>query len=159
MKIRIFGDIASGKSTLANKLGKEFKIPVFSTDDFMYKIKYTKKRSEFERKKIASKIIKKNNWIIEGTHHSDWIGDAAKRADLIIVFNVSLFTLIFRIIKRTIFEEKSKQKFRDMFRLIKMLLKYSKEDNIAYRKIALTKKHLISDTILVNDVKKVLNKK
>jgi hypothetical protein len=46
-----------------------------------------------------------------------------------------------------------------MFRLIKMLLKYSKEDNIAYRKIALTKKHLISDTILVNDVKKVLNKK
>ena len=58
MKIRIFGGIASGKSTLAKKLGKKLNIPVYSTDDFVY-TKDFKRRNEKERIKIINSKLKK----------------------------------------------------------------------------------------------------
>ena len=158
MKIRIFGDIASGKTTLAKKLGKELGASVFSTDNFVYKKKYVTKRSPKERALLVNQAIKKKNWVVEGVHHSEWISSAAQKADIIIVFQVPLRKLVYRIIKRTIFEEKGKRKIRDMLKLIFMLLRDSKKDIVAYKKIAKTKKHIISSKITVEDVKRKLNK-
>jgi adenylate kinase family enzyme len=158
MKIRIFGDIASGKSTLAKKLGNELGVSVFTTDECVYLKKYAKKRSTSERKKLAEKIIIQKNWIIEGVHHSDWIRGAAKKSDLIIIFDVWTPKLIYRIIKRTIFEEKQNNKFKSMVTLIKMLLRDSKDDLRAYKKIAKNKNHLIGSNFSISQIKSALAK-
>ncbi|MFA5763289.1 MAG: hypothetical protein WC915_00580 [archaeon] len=158
MRIRIFGDIASGKSTLAKKLNRELNIPVFTTDEFVYLEKYTKKRSIKERNKLADKIIKQKDWIIEGVHHSDWIKGASEKADLIIIFDVCLPRLIFRIIKRTIFQTSWDNKFKSMVTLIKMLLRDSKNDLIAYKNIAKSKNYLIGPKFSVKEIVDSLSK-
>ncbi|MFA6520742.1 MAG: hypothetical protein WCT44_04030 [Candidatus Paceibacterota bacterium] len=65
-KIIITGDSGRGKSTLAQKLSKKLNIKHYSTDDFLWKTKY----SEMEDKKLAEKnigeIYKGDEWIVEG---------------------------------------------------------------------------------------------
>lgn len=65
-KIIITGDSGRGKSTLASNLSKKLNIKHYSTDDFLWKKKY----SEMEDKKLAEdnigKVYKEDEWIVEG---------------------------------------------------------------------------------------------
>ncbi len=61
------GDSCRGKTTLALKLAKKLEIPHFSTDDFFYEVKFTKKREKQESIDKIIEIYKKDKWIVEGT--------------------------------------------------------------------------------------------
>ena len=65
-RIIITGDSRRGKSSLAKKLSGKLNVEFYSTDDFLWK----KKFSEMEDKKLAEKnigeIYKKDEWIVEG---------------------------------------------------------------------------------------------
>lgn len=66
----IFGIVASGKTTLARKLSKQFNVPHYEGDciawGFPGEERY--KRSDIDQEKIIFDIDKKGNWIIEGTY-------------------------------------------------------------------------------------------
>lgn len=156
MRIRIFGDIATGKTTLAKNIALEFKTPIFSTDDFVYSDKYVKKRPIKEREKIVGKTVHKKDWIIEGVHHSGWVKTVADHADLIIILKASRIKLVYRIIKRTFFEERGIKKFRTMLNLGYMLFRDSKNDSKAYERIAKSKNCLIGSEISIEDIKRAL---
>jgi len=85
-KIIIFGQIASGKTTLAEKISKKVKIKIYCTDDLAYKKKWTLKATKEEFLRKLKKIVKKERWIIEGAH-SEWLYPAIKKADLVIFIN------------------------------------------------------------------------
>lgn len=66
-KILIVGDACRGKSTLASKLSSKLGIPHHSTDDFLYKIKFTKYRDQQEAICLMQKVFEADSWIVEGT--------------------------------------------------------------------------------------------
>ena len=66
-RILIVGDACRGKSTLASKISKKLGIPNYSTDDFFYEIKFTKRRDKEESIRDILKIYEKEEWVVEGT--------------------------------------------------------------------------------------------
>lgn len=99
-KIFIIGSSGSGKSYLAKILSKKYKIKHFDLDDIFWEQKYSKKRSEANKKKEVTKIIQKNNgWIIEGIFHS-FVQEIIKEADEIIWLDIHKNILSWRIFKR-----------------------------------------------------------
>jgi|SRR3989344_452925 len=66
-KILIVGDAARGKSALASKISSKLGVQHYSTDDFLYEIKFTKYRDEQEAVNNISKVFKNEKWIVEGT--------------------------------------------------------------------------------------------
>ena len=98
MKIMIFGDVATGKSTFAKKLGKSLNIPVIHLDKVMDDIG----RDNNEKiKEVIFSEADKGDWIIEGNAFSrDPDGYRISRADKIIVFKSSrIRSFIFYIIR------------------------------------------------------------
>lgn len=154
MKIRIFGSIASGKSALANFLGKKLSIPVYCTDDIVYTRPFIDRRNEKERIAIINKTLKKG-WIVEGVHYASWCRKTYDGADLIIVMDRSIFLLSYRIITRCLFKEKSHYKnvFSNIYDLLKMLFRDHYNDMKGYKRIASKKPYYILKN---NDYKSVL---
>ncbi len=67
MKIFITGPVASGKSTLANSLGEELDINVYSIDRIVHDDDNNCKRDIETQRNIINNIIRNNKeWIIEG---------------------------------------------------------------------------------------------
>ena len=66
-KIIIIGEAGRGKSTLAEKLSKKMGIPHYSTDDYFFDVKFTKRRDKEQSIKDISKIYLGEKWIVEGT--------------------------------------------------------------------------------------------
>ena len=98
-RIHIFGCWASGKSTLADKLGDQFGLPVYHLDDLKYKNCFTKERSVEERISLLEEITYKESWITEGTWTS-YAKSAFHQADFLIYNNVSKRTALSRAQKR-----------------------------------------------------------
>lgn len=67
-KITIFGTPGSGKTTLAIRLGLEFKIPVYYLDKLLCE-KGWKLRNKEDFLKDQLAIISKDKWIIDGFSH------------------------------------------------------------------------------------------
>ncbi len=133
MKIRIFGGIASGKSSLAKYLSKHLNIPAYCTDDFVY-THFGNRRSEPDRVRLIKKTLR-SSWIVEGVHFADWVKYTYLNADIIIIIKKSKFVLAKRIIARTLNEERShyKSKFLDIFW---MMLRDTSKEMKEYTKIA-----------------------
>jgi adenylate kinase family enzyme len=66
-KIIIIGDSGRGKSTLAMKIAHKLNIPFFSTDDFLYDVKYSVYRNKQKAINDISKIYDTEKWIVEGS--------------------------------------------------------------------------------------------
>lgn len=145
MKIRIFGGIASGKSTLATELGKKLHIPVYSTDDFVY-TKDFKRRSEKERTKLIHTKLKES-WIVEGVHFAKWCEKTYAEADKIIILDIPKRVLAKRIITRTFKREKKhyKNKYFDTIRLIWMMFRDTNKEMKEYKRIAKNKKIILKN--------------
>lgn len=101
-KICIIGNIASGKTRLANKLSKKYKISVTHVDSIQFDQKLNIKNQELTR--LALNDIQKNNqWIIDGYGPLDLLEKRFQQADQIIfldppvIFN--FFWLTYRMIK------------------------------------------------------------
>ena len=146
MKIRIFGGIASGKSTLAKYLGKQLQIPVFCTDDFVYTPKYGKRRIESERIKLIHKRLK-SSWIVEGVHYAKWVEYTYKNSDIVIIIDLPKLLLAKRILKRTFKEEKHhySNKVINSIRLLWMMFRDTSKEIKEYIRLAnkYDKKYLI----------------
>lgn len=106
MKVLIIGIVASGKSTLANRLGKESNIDVYEIDSIVHDDINNVKRSCKEQTNIIMNIDKKDNWIIEGTLRKN-LYFLLDMADKIIYIDIPL-----RIRKRRIITRYIKQKLK-----------------------------------------------
>lgn len=100
MKITICGVPASGKSTLANKLGNTLNIPVFHLDKIFWKDNGVF-ASQAEGIEKVEEILKKSSWILEGSMpRSKTFDMRIAKADTIIIFDIPLWKILWRQTKR-----------------------------------------------------------
>jgi len=156
-RIYILGTSGSGKSYLAGILSKKLSIPRYDLDNILYHVKYTKKRKVENRIKMLKPLAKKKKWILEGVYGS-WIEDALKKADIVIVLDIPLRILAWRILSRY-FKRigKEKESLKDAIDLIRYASKYKKGDHSSGYKshMNLIKKYQLKKIIIKN--KKELN--
>ncbi|HSZ24576.1 MAG TPA: hypothetical protein VK766_02600 [Cytophagaceae bacterium] len=89
MKILIIGNGGTGKSTLADRMGKDLHLPVTYLDLIMWN-KDWERLSEKEFKKQISKIISDKDWIIEGWGYHSTLFDRIEKAEIIIYLQYPL---------------------------------------------------------------------
>ncbi|MGM9881902.1 MAG: hypothetical protein ACI31S_03550 [Bacilli bacterium] len=160
MKVLIIGIVASGKSTLANRLGRENNIDVYEIDSIVHDDINNVKRSFKEQTNIIMNINKKNNWIIEGTLRKNlyFLLDVA---DKIIYIDIPI-----RIRKRRIITRYIKQKLKmensnykptlDMIKKMNIwTYEFEKDKGVFEKNLNKYKKKLI----ILDSVKKVNNYK
>ena len=93
MKIYITGSAGSGKTTYANKVAGELKIPLYKTDDF-----YNEKEKRMFTVEEIKKVVKiDSDWIIEGAYY---IPEYVKAADKVIYLQIGVLETVSRILKR-----------------------------------------------------------
>lgn len=98
-KIAIIGSGGSGKSTLSQRLGKEFELPVYHLDTLYWKPGWCKPESE-EWADIQKKLCQQASWIVDGNYVST-LDIRLDTCDTVIFLDVNRFTCIYRVIKRT----------------------------------------------------------
>lgn len=86
-KISIIGGPGTGKSTLANNLGKELNLPVYHLDAIDY-FKNWQKRDEKERDEIILEKTAEEKWVIDGTYRGT-LEKRVEKSDMIIFLNYS----------------------------------------------------------------------
>lgn len=99
-KICIIGCSGTGKTTLANNLGKELKLPVYHLDGINYFSNW-EARDKNERDKIILEKINEDKWIIDGTYNSTLL-QRLEKSDFIIFLDYSSFAQISGVIGRFI---------------------------------------------------------
>ncbi len=82
-RILIIGDAGSGKTTLSRKVQNLLHIPAASTDDALWKKKFTEHRNRDEALALMKNIYEQESWIVEGTTRF-LLEPGIRRADLII---------------------------------------------------------------------------
>ncbi len=99
-KILIIGESGRGKSTLARKLADRFSLPLYSTDDFFWKTKFTEPNDRQKSIIDIKSIYATDMWIVEGSSNH-LIVPGLERADVIInlVFR-NIFAQWWSLIKR-----------------------------------------------------------
>ena len=138
-KVQIVGDSGRGKTTLATALSKKLNIPIYSTDDFFWKVKFTEPNNQEESVKEIKKIYEKSKWLVEGSTTrliSPGLGDS----DLIINLEFrNLFQQYISIISRS-----SGRENENSLGLIKFLIYITrKRYGIGYKKGILKQKKFL----------------
>ena len=142
MKIHIIGGPGSGKTFLAEKLSKELGIKHYDLDDIQWDNSaksYGTKRDPKERAAILDKILKEDDWIIEGVYYA-WCGRCFEDADKIYLLNVPRRTYRYRIIRRFIrrklgIEKGKKETLKSLSALLKWADKFQRENLVEIKKI------------------------
>lgn len=130
MKILIFGIVASGKTTLADRLSKELGISYYEGDCIAWGFPGEKryKRSEKEQKEIIYQINENESWIIEGTYRESQkiLYDLA---DKIIFLDTPLWVRRYRIILRFIRQKLGieKSNYEPDFDMLKHMFLWTRE--------------------------------
>ena len=99
-RISIIGGCGTGKTTLANNLGKELNLPVIHLDGINYFENWVQ-RDKKERDKIILNKIKEDRWIIDGTYRST-LEEKLKRSDCIIYLDYSTISQLIGVLSRRI---------------------------------------------------------
>ena len=157
MKYFITGNISSGKTTLAEKIGDYLDIKVFHLDEIVHDDENNKKRDEEEQKKIINKIVRENKeWIIEGTPRTH-LEILCNLSETIILLDYNKEILKKRIKKRYIKRKLGLEKIN--YKIDKNYLKEEYKNlekfnyNLIYEQLT---KHIRKGIIIKND--KELNK-
>ncbi|MGY3765871.1 hypothetical protein ACWOAH_04865 [Vagococcus vulneris] len=122
MRIRLIGYAGSGKTSLMQKLEKDYKLPGISLDDFL---KIKDKQQRFIE--VNKHIEKFPSWVVEGVQVSQWTKGTFEEANLIVLLDYPLLLTQYRVVKRTIkqfFELKRSMKQR--YYVIKRMFKLFK---------------------------------
>lgn len=106
-KISIIGGSGTGKTTLANNLGKELNLPVYHIDGINYFANW-EQRDVNERDKIILDKVNEEKWIIDGTYHST-LEQRLNAADLVIYLDYSTISQLRGALGRY-FKNKGKEK-------------------------------------------------
>lgn len=162
-RIYIMGTVGSGKTFLAKRLSEKLKIRHHDLDDIFWKRKFDKMRAEKERANMFNRLCNKKKWIIEGVY-STWIEIGVKKSDMVVLLDVPLTTLFWRITKRTLTREKSrrlgKERYRETFKgyygLLRAVVRYKKKgfDRGFYKHKEIIDKHKV-DFIVVKNKKQI----
>jgi adenylate kinase family enzyme len=106
-RIHIIGSVGSGKTTLAKELSSKLNIPFYELDNVVWKRHKSGdiRRTEEEREEYLNTIIQSENWIIEGVHNEDWVGNSFRNAELIIFLDTNYSIRTYRIIKRFLLQK------------------------------------------------------
>ena len=99
MKILIIGNGGTGKSTLAQKIGKELDIPVTYLDLIMWNKNWDRLPEREFKKKIAE-ITSTKNWVIEGWGYHSTLNDRIEKADVIIYLQYPLQFCLKSVLER-----------------------------------------------------------
>lgn len=133
MKIYIVGAVSSGKSTLAKKLSKTLNIPYKSLDEVVHisdksKPMGNRKRTVEERDRLFYSVIQQPNWIIEDTGR-ECFEEGLKRADTIILLEISPKVRNYRIIKRWIKQRLGIEKciYKPRYKMLKCMFRWSRD--------------------------------
>lgn len=106
-RIVIIGGPGTGKTILANNLGRELNIPVYHLDRINH-LENWQKRDAKERDEIILKIIDNSRWITDGTYKTT-LEQRINKSDLVIFLDYSSFSRLRGIISRY-FQLKGKEK-------------------------------------------------
>lgn len=101
-KIVIMGGSCSGKSTMAEHLGKRFKLPVVYLDLYdPYAVSNGKERNKRKQKinQVIQQTVAKDTWIIEGIYEWYSFEDRMNSADTIILLLLPAYKRIWVYIK------------------------------------------------------------
>ena len=98
--ILITGDLASGKSTLARKLGNILNLPVVHLDQLFWQENWVEKDKEIFDNELISHLLQEK-WIIDGCFIRT-LPLRLKYCDQVILLNYPTLTCMHRVIKRVI---------------------------------------------------------
>jgi adenylate kinase family enzyme len=98
-KIIVLGLTASGKTTLANRLGKVLDIPVYHLDKTFWREKGGIKQDVFLSEQ--EEMMKSDKWILDGTFpKSKSLEVRIRNADTIILFDLPFLVVLWHQMKR-----------------------------------------------------------
>lgn len=101
-RISIIGGSGTGKTTLANNLGRILNLPVCHIDEIEHFANWEKRNKE-ERDKIILEKVSQEKWIIDGTYRST-LKQRLENADLVIYLDYSSLAQLKGVIGRYIKE-------------------------------------------------------
>jgi len=153
-KVLIIGDSGRGKTTFADNLSEKLRLPIYSTDDFFWKSKFTEPNNREESVLNIIKVYSDNDWIMEGSS-THLFRPGIERADVIIILKFKNILLQWRaLIKRNIGRNNE-----SIFDLIKFLIYVTrKKYNLGYKKAIINKKLLepfADKTIVLKSYKEI----
>lgn len=99
-RIWILGPPGSGKTTLGRLLSEEKDIPFFELDSYYWEENWNKVDEEEFREKVLNIISNNPMWLIEG-QYSNIKDIVLQKVDTIICLDVSIYTVLKRVIKRS----------------------------------------------------------
>jgi len=134
-QIIIIGSPGSGKSTLAFELSKILNIEIFHMDKLFWKANW-ESVSEKELISKLEEILINDKWIIDGNYRKT-LEMRIKKADTIILLDISKYKCIYNIIKRRFnknridITEGCNEKFDiEFLRFIKYIFNFKKNNQI-----------------------------
>ena len=133
MKIYIVGTVASGKSTLANKLGQRYNLPVYHLDELVHQKNATAKlgniqRSDAEIDRLFREILQQPDFIIEDTLRRRF-QFALQEVDKVVYIDLPMRILKYRVFKR-FFKQKlglEKANYKPSLQFLKLMLTWLKD--------------------------------
>lgn len=107
-RVCIIGGSGTGKTTLANNLGKQLNLPVYHIDG-IHHLQNWEERDKDERDKIILQKANEEKWVIDGTYFST-LKQRLEKSDYIIYLDYSTITQLKGILGRFIkFHGKERQ--------------------------------------------------
>lgn len=102
MKIALIGYSASGKSTLAQKLGKLYHVPVLHLDTVHHLPGWQVKDREISRKEVETFLDAHADWVIDGNYTKLAYARRLQEADEIYIVALNRFACLYRAFCRYI---------------------------------------------------------
>lgn len=131
MKILIIGTVGTGKTTLAKKLSKQYKIEYYEIDSIVHDDDNGGvKRTIEQQNEIINEIDKNNNWIIEGVLRNNLLY-LLDIADKIILLDVNRIKRNKRILIRYIKQKLKLEQvnYTPSLKMLKNMYKWSNKYN------------------------------
>ena len=98
-RIMVYGVTGSGKTTLAERIGKQTNLPWHSVDDLTWDPGWVQVPVETQRERITA-ICEQDKWVID-TAYGQWIDIPLARVQLIVGLDYPRWVSLGRLLRRT----------------------------------------------------------
>ncbi len=134
-KILIIGIPGSGKSTFANKLGKELNREIIHLDKFYYKSNWVAVQKD-EWSAIVKNLLSREEWIMDGNYRGTF-DSRIPAADTVVFLNFNKILCIYRAFTRSLdknqpFDKAEGNTNKLSWGLLKKIITFNREE-VIYR--------------------------